>query len=271
MTDDFMDDFLAVLIILYALAVAYGSSRLARQLKRYELGGRAYLVLCGLGAIAVLATAVPPYMGAWHPLTMALAIPLFLGLATSTLGIWAAAKVVPYRRYCQVLQDEVARAEAEARALERTAATLAAMAAGIESRHGDALRLREDLSGFAERVAEADAQVWGVRKRLLEAEVRGLSDSELVSRLREAQAEVEKPLAGPEATAAAMRACLLRAEELRRVLAQPDEELRSIRRQLQEHGREQQQARARLDQLRLDLGRATAALESLRSGRVRLG
>jgi hypothetical protein len=262
---------LVVPVMLYVLAVGYGGRRLARQVQRYELGGRAYLVLCGLGALAVLATAVPAYTAAWHPLTMALAVPLFLGLATTTLGIWAAAKVVPYRQRLEALEDEVARAEAEARAVERAAAALAAMAAGIEARHGVALRLREDLNGFVERMAETDAQVWGVRKRQLEAEFRNLSDSELVTRLAEAQVEVERPLAGPDATAAAMWACLLRAEALGRVLARPNEELRSIRRQLEEHGRNQQRVRARLDQLRLARGRAITALEGFRSGRVRLG
>jgi hypothetical protein len=264
---------LAIPFILHGLAVYHGGRKFGQQLRGHELGDRAHLVLCGLGAISVLVTAVPAVTGAWHPITVLLAVPLFLDLAISTLGAWALATEWPYRERLGALEQQVSQAEEHVRAVNGAMASIAATASGIEAQHADALRLRAELVALVDRLCETDAQVWGVRRRRWEAEFSGLSDAELGRRLRDTSAELGRAqtVPAPEATGPAMRACLLRVEELRRVLAQPDQELARLRSALDRHAREAEQARGRLEQLRLERSRATAALEAFRSSRVRVG
>lgn len=263
---------LAIPFILYALAVYHGGVKFSGQLRHYELGGTGWLVLLGLGAVSVSAVTVPVLAETWHPISILLAVPLFLVLAVTTLGAWALARQWPYRERVWALEARVREAQERATAVEEEVALMDARARALESEHGDALRTRDELLAVVDQLCETDAQVWGVRRRRWEGEFRQLPEGELIGRLREAGEQLRRATRpGADDVGPAIRGCLLRVEELRRLLRRPDEELARLRGALQTRTRAREEARARAAELRLDHGRAAAALDAFRSSRMPLG
>ncbi len=154
--------------------------------KKYRLTWISTLVLFLVGVSSVLvALGIVEIMKEPQGHSYILMVPLFLCLATSTLGIWGLAKVLPF--WLTVLKAERVRhnGQVEIKGVERTIARLSRNKETLESEHGSLLGKRKGIEGrvheFCTRAG--DQRMHTLLKERLELEYKKLSLNDIEKRI----------------------------------------------------------------------------------------
>lgn len=262
---------LAIPFILYGCAVYYGGRKFAQQLGQFELTEKSYLALSGIGAGVLGLTALMVSAKGAHPLFVFLAVPLFLGIAIPTLALWAYWKQRPYLARIEHLQARAWEWQNTIRKVEEQIARLTAQNQAIQARYGERLRLKEEISSVVSGLCQTDAQVWGVRCRKWEGEYAAMSDQALTERLESPGIHLKTMRqTAQEQLGPTIQACLLRLEELRRQIGQPDGTLKANGATLEALEHESQRLQGELAGLQHEQSQADQEHRAFQSSRIRL-
>ncbi|OPX19512.1 MAG: hypothetical protein BZ151_08885 [Desulfobacca sp. 4484_104] len=189
--------YVILFILLVALAVVpciYMGWRLQQQLtRRYRvtLISAATLMLVGLGSLLVVFALVAEFDRSqqYYPWAYLLTIPIFLCLATATLGLWGFVKIYPMLAELRRTARASKKSTTQIQKVNRRIYRLNQKLDRLQIQHGSLLKQRQ----------QAESQVWKLctevgdnrfriaQKERLEREIAQSSDSQLQARLTRLQ------------------------------------------------------------------------------------
>lgn len=258
-------------LILYGAAIYYSIRHLRLQLtRRYRLTFTSAAVLVGATVGSLLLAMLIFYAFGGIPwfATLILVAPLILGEGILILELWGLTKKLPYWREVRWQRREIRWHQARLAEIERAREALSQRIRGLEGRYGRSLREQAELEEVVVELCRGDAENLTLKRRWWEEEFRKLGDRELRREKREALAWVKAQKGLEEQIPFAIRASLLRLEELERLIGDKAEALERYRRALERKAQEEQELRQKLATAREELVRLEAVSRAFRASRI---
>lgn len=258
-------------LILYGAAIYYSIRHLRLQLtRRYRLTSTSAmaLVVISLGSLLLAMLLFYAYAGIPWFAALILVAPLILGEAILTLELWALSKRLPYRREILWQRREIRWHQARLAELERMREALSRRIQGLEDRYGRPFQEQAELEEIVRGLCRGDAENLALKRRQWEKEFQHLSDRELRRQKREALAKVKARERLEERVPSAIRASLLRLEELERLVGEKAEALGRHQRALERKAREEQELHQKLVEAQQELARLESGYRAFRASRI---
>ncbi len=264
-----------IYVLVYAVAPAlifyFLGRQFYRQIQKSVLGIGAKMTLVGIGVVSILmAIAIVNEAGIGALMIAPLSPLIFLLLAIPTIAIWMYNKKKHFIDEGYRLESEKSETERQIKANNRAIEQVQNKIGEIKTRFNETLRRKENLEDDIRELCKTDPRTYTILKREWEATYTRMTDKALDEQKREYISTLKRGGGNNtvKKTEYAIRLCLIRAEEIKRVTLKPLTIVKTETEKLQEIERRRIQLNERMNNITEQINRNESAYKAFLNTKI---